>query len=342
MSVRLFDTPEQLRAKLEAAATPRAVAALLDVTYAQLTWHIYRSPPTRRYRSFTIPKSNGGTRLISAPDTSLRMIQSKLDQVLRAVYQPNPSAHGFIETRNIVSNARPHRGQRWVLNLDLANFFPSINFGRVRGAFMAYPFHCPPAVATVMAQICCHDNVLPQGAPTSPVVSNIICSALDSDLRFLAHRERCRYTRYCDDLTFSTSEHDFPREITVRKGLYEAHIGPALRDCITGHGFEINPRKTRLLGRAQRQEVTGLTVNQKVNVSRRFVRNVRAMLHAWERYGEAAAESRFHKVYMNGGTGVSFRQVLAGRISFIGLVRGRTDPVYRKLRSKFALLDTQL
>ena len=164
----------------------RDVASLLDVPYSTLFYHLYIFPEDKRYVQFGIPKRSGNTRLISAPVSPLKLVQGKLNQVLQAVYKPKPSSHGYIQGRSILTNARPHAGRRFVLNLDLANFFPSINFGRVRGLFLARPFSLPPEVATVLAQICCYKKQLPQGAPTSPIVSNMIARSLDNALQQLA------------------------------------------------------------------------------------------------------------------------------------------------------------
>lgn len=148
---------------------------------------------------------------------------------------------------------------------------------------MALPYHVPHEAATVLAQICCFKNQLPQGAPTSPVVSNMICSKLDSQLQALAKEHRCVYTRYADDITFSTSLKSFPRAVAhvVRtKSGEEIELVSILRSIIEANGFVVNPEKLRLRAANQSQTVTGLTVNRIVNVRRRFIRELRAMLHA--------------------------------------------------------------
>ena len=143
-------------------------------------------------------------RVIHAPIKPIKQIQRVLADALTDCYEPKPHVHGFTPGRSPISGARYHQRQEWVLRVDLADFFPSINFGRVRGLFMGFPFEYEPRVATVLAQICCHQNQLPHGAPTSPIVSNLICRGLDADLARLARRERCFFTRYADDLSFSS------------------------------------------------------------------------------------------------------------------------------------------
>ena len=178
------------------------VAALLDVTYETLVYYLYELGD-RRYRTFQIAKRRGGTRTIAGPKSGLKAIQRKLAQVLSAIYRPRVSVQGFVPGRSIGTNALLHESSTYILNLDLEDFFPSINFGRVRGLFIAAPYAVPRAVATVMAQICCFQNALPQGAPTSPIIANMISSRMDANLQKLARRHRCLYSRYADDLTFS-------------------------------------------------------------------------------------------------------------------------------------------
>jgi len=196
---------DELTQKFYSLRTARDVAKLLEIPYGTLVYHLYIIPYEARYVTFQIPKKSGESRNISTPATSLKFIQKKLNQVLQCVYQVKPSVHGFVKNKNIVTNAKAHTSKRYVLNFDLKDFFPSINFGRVRGMFMALPYALNPEVATVLAQICCYDNQLPQGAPTSPVVSNMLCAKLDSQLQKVAKKYRFTYTRYADDITFSTT-----------------------------------------------------------------------------------------------------------------------------------------
>ncbi len=334
----LKDNPEVLKQKFYDLKTSKCVAKLLEVPIGRLVYHIYKVKTNGRYKTFGIPKKSGGIRQISAPVTALKLIQRKLNQVLQAVYQPKPAVHGFVEGKNIVTNAQAHAGKRHVLNLDLKDFFPSVNFGRVRGMFMATPYGLNPDVATVLAQICCHDNQLPQGAPTSPIVTNMLCAKMDSQLRRLAKECKATYTRYADDITFSTTLPKFPEElayIVKDENGDRVVLGDDLLNIIAENGFEINQQKVRLQTRGNHQEVTGLTTNQFPNVDRNYVRQVRAMLHAWAKFGLAAAEKEYHEKYdhkerlpIKGKP--TFKQVLRGKIEFIGMVRGKDDAIYQK------------
>ena len=315
---------DSLRASFYKLENARDVAVMLDVPYATLVFYTYRGADAERYGKFEIAKRRGGMRSISAPTTGLKIIQQKLNQVFLAVYETKPAVHGFAREKNISTNATVHRRKRYVFNVDLADFFPSINFGRVRGMFMAKPYSRNATVATMLARICCFENQLPQGAPTSPTVSNMLCGKLDSDLRRLGNRVNAAYSRYADDITFSTNEKVFPTPLAARNEEGRVVCGRELTRVIEANGFSVNPSKTRLLTRADRQEVTGLTVNVKVNVQRRYIRRVRAMLHRLSREDN-------NKLLL--------RQV-KGRIDFIGQVRGRGDALYRRLLTRYAALDT--
>jgi len=256
--------------------------------------------------------------------------------VLQSVYSPRAAVHGFVTARGILSNARRHRRQRYVLNIDLLDFFPSIHFGRVRGLFIAQPYNLPPPVATVIATICCFHGLLPQGAPTSPIISNMICATMDSQLLRFAQSCRCIYTRYADDITFSTSMPTFPAALARPVPSERATVGPDLLDIIQRNGFRVNPGKVRLRTRSRRQEVTGLTVNQFPNVSRRYARQLRAILHAWRKFGHDAALAHHLGGPSNscrnpGKQAPTLARIVRGKIDFLGMVRGRTDPLYMSL-----------
>ncbi|OKH30196.1 RNA-directed DNA polymerase [Nostoc calcicola FACHB-389] len=344
----LTDSPESLREKFYSLKQPMDIADLLEVSYSRLVYHIYLVEPDKRYKTFEISKKSGGIRQISTPITALKIIQKKLNQVLQTVYEIKPSVHGFVTGKNIVTNAQAHTKKRYVLNLDLTDFFPSINFGRVRGMFMATPYGLHPDVATVLAQICCHNNQLPQGAPTSPIVTNMICAKMDSQLQRLAKEYKATYTRYADDITFSTTLPKFPEElayIVAEEDVDTVFIGNRLLSIINDNGFEVNNHKNRLQVKGNHQEVTGLTTNLFPNVDRKYVRQVRAMLHAWAKFGLEAVEKDYQDKYesksrLSTKGEPNFRQVLRGKIEFIGMVKGIDDSIYQKYLKQYQLLST--
>jgi RNA-directed DNA polymerase len=245
-SLRLTLPDPQLRSKSLALQTRKDIADLLEISEYQLRYHLYISNPQKRYRNFQIPKRSGGTRPISAPTSSLKIIQRRLNQVLQAVYCPKVCNHGFVRQKSILTNAREHVCKRFVLNIDLENFFPSLNFGRVRRMFMGPPYNLNALIATVLAQICCFNNELPQGAPTSPVVSNMICAKMDDQLRDLARRHRCLYSRYADDITFSTYQSKFPAALArYNDGTGGTELGNELENLIIKNGSKVNNNKSQ-------------------------------------------------------------------------------------------------
>jgi retron-type reverse transcriptase len=349
MPISPVDEAEGLRfANGRPVVTARDAAEYLGVSFGKLTHALYRAEDAQRYRAFEIPKRTGGMRQIYAPHGVIREAQEKLAQVLQDLYDAHPAAHGFIKERSILSNARLHVGQRFVLNVDLENFFPTINFGRVRGLFMAAPFKLGPAAASVFAQLCTYRNGLPQGAPTSPPLSNFISAQLDRSLARLAKENGVRYSRYADDITFSTNQPQFPPAIAVTSrgedGGVGVRAGEALERAVIASGFAINHRKVRLQKRDQRQSVTGLNVNSKPNVTRKRIRRIRAMLHAWEKFGiEAAARDHYlqHRGMLNlpANFDRAYRNVVYGQLAFLKMVRGSDDALFLNLCAKVLELD---
>lgn len=313
---------------------------------AMLYWS-HRANTETAYHEFSIPKRSGGEpRPIKAPVGQLNNIQRRLLRLLETGLRPRNVVHGFVEGKSIVTNARIHASQRYVLNVDLQNFFGAINFGRVRGALISRPFGVDPKVATLIARFCCYQNALPQGAPTSPILSNYICLRLDAEVMRLARSSGCRYTRYADDLTISTSKKEFPKDLAVVTAPFSSHaiVGKALGEIIGSNGFTINGDKARLYHKHQRQQVTGLTVNEFPNVHRKFIRQIRAMIYAWETFGLEKAEAEHHAKYRKRHRNVnlpppSFARVLHGKLTFLSMVRGLSDPVYIKFSHRCHALN---
>ncbi len=286
-------------ARLTAAGLPllhtaEELAAAMKITVGELRFLAYsrRVSTVSHYKRFEIPKKSGGTRHISAPMPRLKRAQ---EWVLRHLLDKVPvhdAAHGFRLGRSIVSNAAPHAGADVIVNLDLKDFFPTITYRRIRGVFRKLGYS--EQVATILALVSSEphtdaveldgrtyhvargERFLPQGAPTSPAITNLLCRRLDARLFRVAERLGFRYTRYADDLTFSAS------------GESAAHVGRILRQVrwvVEQEDLRVHPDKTRVWRRGRRQEVTGLVVNQRVNVSRRLLRRFRATLFQIERDG---------------------------------------------------------
>lgn len=266
------------------------VARLLNYRAQAISYIIYKQDP--KYNCFDIPKKLSGVRTIHAPTPKLKSLQRKLTLILyRCVDEinsnnKNKASHGFEKERSIISNAQVHRNKAYVLNVDIKDFFGAINFGRIRGFFMKdRNFQLTSKVATILAQIACHDDALPQGSPCSPVISNLIGRILDVKLIRLASKFGCNYSRYADDLTFSTNKASFPKEIAYRNNGHTWEIGNGLASAISKSGFELNPLKTRMQYQDSRQEVTGLIVNKKINPRSEYMRMARAMVHSYTTKG---------------------------------------------------------
>lgn len=244
------------------------------------------------YKTFLIAKKRGGTRKISAPMPRLKRLQYWiLDNILNKI-QLHDAAHGFVPGRSIVTNAQPHVGAGFVVNMDLKDFFPTITFRRIKGLFCKLGYS--EQVATILALVCSEPDVdqvalddqtfyvarserhLPQGAPTSPAISNLLCRKLDRRMSGLASNLGFAYTRYADDLTFSAG-----REAA-------AHLQKLLwrTGCvITEEGFSVHPEKTRIMPCGSRQEVTGIVVNEKLSLDRKTLKRFRALLFQIEKDG---------------------------------------------------------
>lgn len=317
-------------------------------TMKQIRFYCNPNHAFHRYRQFKIKKKSGGFRLITAPrNKTYKMLLQYVNIILKALYSPSNYAMGFTEGRSVVTNAEKHLGQNYVLNLDLKDFFPSIDQARLWKRLQLAPFNFPVEVASVIAGLCCmkfkseeDENtryVLPQGSPTSPIITNMICDKLDRRLAGLAKRFGLRYTRYADDITFSSMHNVYQPN---------GEFWTELRRIIADQRFTINEDKTRLQKRGSCQEVTGVMVSEKLNVSQKYVRDIRNILYIWERYGFNAAYSRFfpkyksEKGHVKKGT-PDLVNVLDGKLMYLKMVKGENDSVYLRLYRNFKALADQ-
>ena len=314
-------------------ASAAALLAHLGMSPAEFrkVW-FYRS---RIYRRFDVAKAGGGARTITAPDNRLKMIQRSILDLLHPFYQPRRPVHGFVDDRSVLSNAEAHLKRRFILNIDLKDFFPSITEPRVSGFLRSLGL--TGRVADVLARLICVDGHLPQGAPTSPLLSNMICFGLDKRLMAFARDARCIYTRYADDITFSGVQPPIP--------LFEGGAPPAgrvsvdqlaesLRRIVEGNGFTLHPDKLHYADRNSRRTVTGIKINEFPNVDRRYVRDLRAALHRVATLGVDEAQTAFEAKH-GGSVGVALASHLQGRIAWLTFVKGRADPVVRALTTRY-------
>jgi RNA-directed DNA polymerase len=303
------------------------------------------------YRKFSILKKSGEKRLINAPVSELKTIQKLLSIIIQCVFVPHESANGFIWDRSVVDNAKLHIGKNYVFNLDIKDFFSSIEESMIIKCLENPPFYLNDKrneIAQVITALCCQSivveqlsckmewesvkrNVLPQGAPTSPVLSNIVCEKLDYLLSAVAKRFNLTYSRYADDITFS-SMHDVYQK--------EGNFLNELERIITEQGFRIKKSKTRLQKKWDRQEVTGLIVNKKVNLRKKFIKDLRMWLYYWENYGVDRANTYFKLKYKKD---IEFIEkdvpdiisVLDGKLNYLKMVLGGDNLNYIKLKTRF-------
>jgi retron-type reverse transcriptase len=329
--------------KLQAAglpvlSTPADVATALKLTIPRLRFLAFQADasPVSHYVRFTVPKRSGGTRLLSAPQPELAATQEWILANVLSKVPTHAAAHGFIAGRSTVTNATPHVDRDIVVNTDLSDFFPSIIFRRVAGFFRELGYS--PAVATIFALLCTDAprrkvvyasktffvaagvRALPQGACTSPAISNLVARRLDSRLNGIAVKLGWTYTRYADDLSFSASG-----EPSQKIGFLLARVRHISQD----EGFAVNEKKTRVLRQQNRQLVTGIVVNDRPGIDRQTIRRLRAILHRAKKEG-LQAQNRERLPH--------FEAWLSGMIAYVHMVNPKqAEP----LRQAFAAVAGQ-
>lgn len=342
--IRSITTKEDLLTLLNAVHYDFSDYPTYTISHKQLMRLCNSNSDRARYYTFDIRKKTGGFRTINAPNRPLKNIQRCLNEIYKAIYTPSKHAMGFVPGRSIVHNAIKHLNQNYVFNIDLSDFFTSIDQARVWKRLMLPPFNFNSEIANIMAGLCAIKTVrlnnngeltecycLPQGAPTSPILTNAICDTLDRQLAGLAKRFRVHYSRYADDITFSSMHNVYQPDSEFRV---------ELERIVSQQRFSINEKKIRLHHRGSRQEVTGLTVGEKVNVTRKYVKDIRAILYIWEHYGIKDAYAAFYprykaqKGHLRKGT-PTLQNVISGKLCFLKMVKGDTDPVYKKLQAQF-------
>lgn len=290
--------------RLEALGLPvfdgvSGLAAAMQIDLNELRFLAFDKRVSRisHYRRFQVAKKTGGFREISAPAPRLKTAQHWILENILYKAELHRSAHGFVPQRSIVSNARPHVGAKVVINMDLRDFFPSVSYRRIKGLFVALGYS--EQLATVLALLCtepqtetmqldgqCYhvakgERRLPQGAPSSPALTNILCWGMDRRFEGMARALGWTYTRYADDLTFSTTAGDTGQ---IGRVLWQA------KQIVENEGFVLHPDKIKVMRQGSRQEVTGVVVNEKTNVSRTKLKQFRAVLHRLETKGADAAQ----------------------------------------------------
>jgi RNA-directed DNA polymerase len=322
------------------------------------------TPRKPSYVSFTIKKKEKDQfRTIYAPVKGLKEFQKALNIILQCVHQPHPAANGFVLGKSIVDNAKVHTEQIYVYNLDLKDFFPSVDKSRVWGRLLVAPFNLNTSderkkIANMIAGLSCTNmeverfidnewtkitkSVLPQGAPTSPTLTNAICEKMDIRLFGVSKRFGLNYTRYADDITFSAKHNNYEiapntfEKIFVFNSAFDKEV----RRIITEQNFHVKESKVRLQKEGFRQEVTGLIVNDKVNVTRKYIKQLRQWLYYWETYGYEKAYEFFLQKYIADKGHIKIGKpnmgmVLDGKLLYLKMVKGENDGTYLKLKKRF-------
>jgi len=310
----------------------------LELKY--LTYYAYSK---EKYTLIEIPKKSGKIRQIYSPTVNLKKIQFLLNILFKCLYTTPINTHGFVLKKSNITNAQAHIDKNYIYTIDLKDFFPSIHQSRFWKRLQFPPYNLSDKkveIASLISNLIFFQtptkeekNFLPQGAPTSPIVSNIICEQLDRRLLGLAKRFNVQYTRYADDITFSSNHNVYQKN---------SEFIIELNRIIINEKFEVNPQKTRLQKRGYRQEVTGIVVNNKANVRREYIKDLRTYLYLIEKYKLPKAQTIFINHYMEKNLHaqkeqhfISLRSVLLGKLEYLKSVKGSDDSTYLKLKNRY-------
>lgn len=291
---------------------------------------IFPSLRRPRWKPYAKPK----VRSVWSPCVELKAVQRRIHGLISDRFEPHPIAHAYVRGRGIVTNARQHVSKEWLFHIDLVDFFGSIKEKVVAESLLGVLPEFSEEDIGVIASLCCHNGFLPQGSPSSPILSNLVCFLLDQRLQELGSSLGLTVTRYSDDICFSSIDAIFPDELATvraRGAAQQIEVGAPLRCLFELYGFEINFNKVRFQSRTERQQVTGLVVNDGVNVPKEYYRVIRRSLHLWKKRGiDVAAWDFQHRFSVS-----KFVRSLKGLIDYIGQVTGSSDKRYRHFLMTF-------
>ena len=311
----------------------------------QINYYAFHSEKTTSYRTFLIPRRNGRNRTIEQPSKTLKYIQRIIHESLINIYGPHPAVHGFVANKSILTNALNHLGHRYLLNIDLADFFSSITAKRIYGRLVDEPYSLHPIVANMISSLSTNTYLrLPQGSPCSPVIANMVAAEMDTDLAKLCGTLGCWYTRYADDISISTLRHDMSPSIARypnSRGTGQVILGESLTTIVEKHGFKINETKSRLQSYWTRQMCTGVVVNgKKPTPPRSFMRKLRSLLHHWEKNGwqDAVQTLNAKEFRPNIQTRLDLERHVVGKINYLKMIRGKSDRIVLRFEQQIASL----
>lgn len=327
---------DELIRKFNNLKTDQDIADMLEIKLSSLRF--FSSCSAKKYTSFQISKRNGDPRTISAPIPALKTVQKKLLYVLNLVYKPKAVVFGFVRSRNNVMNAQNHIGKKEILTIDLKDFFTQFHFGRVRGMFIRR-YNIDSKAAMTLANLVCCNGVLPQGAPTSPIISNMILASFDKSMIAYARKNSLCYSRYADDITLSSNSSKLSFDIVGKVGDKTYIIDNELKSIFEAAKLNINNNKIVLRRNKKRQLVTGVVVNKCTNLTKEYRRELRTILHHWKMKKELCVVAReYIKVHkLDALKKLSdeevekwFARVIIGKINYLRDVRGNNPGIFYK------------
>lgn len=322
------------------------------VELKNLTFYAFHSE--HRYKTFNIPKKTEGFRKIYAPVKPLKNILKSLNLIFHCIYTSHEDAHGFSKNKSVITNAKKHLNKNYIYNIDLKDYFPNIKQARVWRRLQLEPFNLNGEerikIANLISNLVCYQvknenkkNFLPQGFPTSPLISNAISEKLDMKLRRLSKKYNIKYSRYADDITFSSNKNIFKKNKNEKGFIHE------LQKIIEKENFEVNESKIRLQKKDVRQEVSGIIVNEKLNVNRKYIKELRGIIYIIEKFGIEKASNIFIRKKIKNKKLTNLKKIkkllknknnygikyVIGKLEYLKNVKGENDSTYIKLNERF-------
>ena len=310
----------------------------LGINTTRLKKIMYCASKGYLYVNFELKKKNGKFRKINSPVKELKEIQYKIYDYLKTLYCATKSSYGFEIGKNNILNAEKHKKHKYVLNIDLKDMFSQITANRIKGMLKSGPYNLDEGVARAISIITCYKGLLPQGAPTSPIISNMLLKMLDTKLIKYSEENNLYYTRYADDLSFSANR-DFSK-IVFNNYPESFDIKEELKSIFNESNFVINNEKTKYYTYYKRQEVTGIVVNKKLNIAKEKMKEMRLLLYLCKKFSILSTAKRYFeknkKNYFNDKEIENkFAQVLFGKINYFVNVKGELDRIGIKFREQY-------
>lgn len=290
-----------------------------------------------KYTTFELKKKNKNeTRTINSPIRQLLLIQQKIKCELEKFYRYPSEVNGFIKGKSIIDNAKQHINKKYVINLDIEDFFPSIHYGRIYGLFRSKLFNFNKEISHLLTCLLTCDGALPQGSPTSPIISNLIFYSTDKQIIKYCRNKSIVYSRYADDITISFDKTEYI-SLFFQNSMLKI-LNSEFENIFLNSGFSINQDKTRIQRYFMHQEVTGVKVNTKLNLNKSLKYQIRGTLHAIEKYGIENSTKEYCKknnIDYNSRHQIKLINKLSGLISYWGMVKGKYSREYTFFAEKF-------